>query len=43
MSYVAVSFEVILNVVENVQNYTFGSKHGSRWIKKTVSRCCTGT
>ena len=40
---VAVSFEGIINVVEDVQNYTFGSKHGSRWRKKTVSRCCKGT
>ena len=43
ISYVAVSFEVKINVVENVQNYIFGSKHASRWRKKTVSPCCTGT
>ena len=30
-----------INVVGNVQNYTFSSKHGSRWRKKAVSRCCT--
>ena len=33
-----------INVVENAQNYTIGSKHGSTsWRKKTVGRCCTRT
>ena len=32
-----------INVVENAQNYTIGSKHGSTWRKKTVSHCCTRT